>query len=189
MLVTAKRAGDFTIQARSDNGSSGATITVMDGAALPQGTVKWSGAAIDGCKTTKVIPAVPSANGPDIYEQSQCQDGEYLAAYTSEGIQLWRRKIGDTGAPSVPEAGKNDVPAIRPNSSRLDLHSPSICDLADVGAGQEKIRELLNQHNLSFNQGAANERAWTIDESTVQCKLWFDEKLVLAKKRKILVTE
>jgi hypothetical protein len=61
--LTAKSAGDFRLEGRSSNGSADATITVVEGGVLPIGTVKWSEGKIDGCKTTKIIPAVPSASG------------------------------------------------------------------------------------------------------------------------------
>jgi hypothetical protein len=32
-------------------------------------------------------------------------------------------------------------------------------------------------------------RAWIVDESNTQCKLWFDDKLILSRKRKMLVSE
>jgi hypothetical protein len=189
LTITAKRAGDFTVSAHNPDGSAEATIKVLEGSILPQGTAKWSGASVEGCKTTKVIPAVPSANGPDIFEQSKCEDGEYLAAYTSEGIQLWRRKLGGAGPPPAAEFRKNGAAASPPNTGRLDLRSPSICDLVVIGTDQQKIREVLNQRNLSFSEGTRDERAWIVDESSTQCKLWFDEKSVLTKKRKMFVSQ
>ena len=189
LTLTAKREGDFTVNAQNPDGSADATIKVMEGSALPQETVKWSGASVEGCKTTKVIPAVPSANGPDIFEQSHCEDGEYLAAYTSEGIQLWRRKVGGSGPSPVAELRKNGVAASQSNTGRLDLRSTSICDVVTTGTDQQKIRDVLNQHNLSFSEGTPGERAWIVDESSTQCKLWFDDKSVLTKKRKMFVSE
>jgi hypothetical protein len=84
---------------------------------------------------------VPSANGPDVFEQRHCADGEYLAAYTSEGIELWRRKIGGAGAPVATEMNKAAV-ATQQHSARLDTKSSSICDLVTVGIEQSKIRDL-----------------------------------------------
>jgi hypothetical protein len=156
----------------------------MEGESLPIGTVKWSSGAVAGCKTTKIIPAVPSPNGPDVYEQSQCEDGQYVAAYTVDGIQMWRRKIGAGGGAAVAERSKNEVAA-----GRLNLLSASACDLVAVGTEQQKVRELLRQHNVSFSEGAPGERVWSIEESGSQCKIWFDDKLVVTKKRKIFVGE
>lgn len=181
--ITAKKAGDFSIGARSGDRSARAAVKVLEGGTMPVGTVKWSAGTIPGCKTTKIIPAVPSANGPDVYEQSQCEDGQYVAAYTADGIQMWRRKVGN----SVVPAAENSNPAVA--AARLNLRSAYICDSVLVGTDQQKIRDLLHQHNLSFSEGASSERVWVVDESNVQCKLWFDDKSVLTKKRKIFVTE
>ena len=183
LVITAKRAGDFRISARSPDGTADATVKVMEGTTLPLGTVKWSAGTIPGCKTTKIIPAVPSASGTDVFEQSECEDGVFLAAYTADGIQLWRRKIGGAGTPAA-ELAKSAAVA-----GRLNLRSPSICDSLSEGTGQQNIRELLTQRNLSFSEGSPGERAWIVEESGTQCKLWFDDKSVLTKKRKILVSE
>lgn len=182
--LTAKSAGDFRLEGRSSNGSADATITVMQGASLPVGTVKWSAGKIDGCKTTKIIPAVPSANGPDIYEQSQCKDGQYTSAYTVDGVLLWRRKMNGLGASS-------DTPAVDDgNATRhLDPRSKSICDSISVGADQEKIRDLLDQRKITFTEGLPDHHEWVVDELNAQCRLWFDDKNVLTKKRKILTSE
>ena len=63
------------------------------------------------------------------------------------------------------------------------------CDSIEVGDAQAKIRDLLHQQNLTFSEGAASEHVWTIDESNTQCKLWFDDKSQVSKKRKVFVTE
>jgi outer membrane protein assembly factor BamB len=156
----------------------------MEGATLPAGTVKWSAGSVKGCTSTKIIPAVPSADGPDVFEQSQCEDGQYLAAYTADGVQLWRRKIGGAGAAAVAGATGN-----APVNGRLELRSTSVCDSILIGTDRQKIRDLLHQHNLTFNEGSPAERVWIVDESTTQCKLWFDDKSALAKKRKIFITQ
>jgi hypothetical protein len=117
-----------------------------------------------------------------------CSDGEYLAAYTSEGIQLWRRKIGGDNS-AVANVEKNDNSRGRPETGRLDLHSGSVCDLVEVGAGQQKIRDLLSRRNLSFTEGASGERAWIVEQSGSQCKLWFDSNSALTKKRKTFLNE
>lgn len=185
LTITAQQVGDFRITARGArpaDASAEATVKVMEGNQLPAGTVRWSTATIPGCKTVNIVSAVPTANGPDLFEQSQCADGQYVAAYTAEGIQMWRRKVGDSNIPVA--AG-----AKPPVASRLDLSSKSICDLVLVGADQAKIRDLLGQRNLSFRLGVPSERVWIVEQSGAQCKLWFDEKLLLTKKLKVFVTE
>lgn len=184
LQLIAKRAGDFRLTARTDFATAEATVKVSEGPALPAGTAKWSAGSMKGCKTTKIIPAVPRPNGPDIFEQSSCEDGEYIAAYTASGIQLWRRKISESGAPDGP--GSNNYEVV---GSRLEPHPASVCDFVSAGMEQQKIRDLLSERKLSFREEPAGGRVWLVEESNTQCRLWFDEKSVLVKKRKVFVTE
>lgn len=179
-----KRAGDFRLTARTDFATAEASVKVVEGSTLPTGTVKWASGGKSGCKTTKVIPAVPRPNGPDIFEQSICEDGEYLAAYTSSGVQLWRRKISANGLPA--DGAGNGYESV---GSRMQAHASSICDSVSVGTEQQKIRDLLTQHDLPIHEEPAGGRVWLVEESGTQCKLSFDEKLILVKKRKVFVVE
>jgi hypothetical protein len=54
---------------------------------------------------------------------------------------------------------------------------------------QLKIRELLTQHNLSFREETTGGRVWLVEESSTQCRMWFDEKTILVKKRKVFVAD
>ncbi len=183
VTIVAKQAGDFRISAQSKNGSAEGTVKVMEGK-IPVGTAIWSGGTIPGCKSVQLVQAMPSANGPDMYETSHCADGDYVTALTADGMQLWRRRLGAPGATTATPDGKNTVEA-----SRINLAAPSICDSLLLGTDQQKIRDLLQQRNLSFSEGASGDHAWIIEESNKRCKLWFDDKSVLTKKRKIFVTE
>jgi hypothetical protein len=189
LVVTAKQRGDFTISAHNSDGSAEASIKVMEGTTLPEGTAKWTGTSVEGCKTIKVIPAVPSANGPDIFEQSQCADGSYVTAYTEEGIQLWRRKVSNAGP--VPSGGSvgNEQTGKASLSGGLNVHATSVCDLLAIGAEQQKIREILKERNLSFSELHEGGSVWLIEESNKHCKLWFDEKATLTRKSKIFVND
>lgn len=183
LTITAKQAGDFRISAQSKNGSAEATVKVMEGK-MPVGTAIWSSGTVPGCKSVQLVQAMPSANGPDMYETSHCADGDYVTALTSDGMQLWRRRLGGTVAASALPDSKTTAEA-----SRINLASTSICDSVLVGTDQQKIRDLLRQRNLSFSQGASDERVWIVEESNKRCELTFDDKSVLTKKRKIFVTE
>lgn len=199
LLITAKRAGDFLISARLGDRRAKAMVKVLEGDTLPIGTVKWSSGTVPGCKTTKVIPAEPSSNGPDIFEESQCEDGPYVAAYSADGIQLWRRKMADPGEqavaeskpapPLVPPFVPTVAAPVAPSVARINPSATNVCDAVSAGASQQEIRELLQKRNLSFSEGAPSERMWTVEEPKVQCNLWFDEKGTVTKKRKIFVTE
>jgi hypothetical protein len=185
LTVTAKQAGEFRISAQSRNGSAEATVKVMEGK-MPVGTAIWTSPTVPGCKPIQLAQAMPSANGPDMYSTSRCEDGDYITALTSDGITLWRRRVGDSQAPmpSITEKTGNKIPA-----ARLNPRSPSVCDSLSTGTSQQAVRDLLHQRSLSFSETASGERVWTVEESNSQCKLWFDDKAVLVKKRKIFVTE
>jgi hypothetical protein len=185
LTITAKQPGEFRIEARSENGSAEATVKVVEGK-LPVGTAIWTTPDPPGCKPKQMVQAVPSNNGPDMYDISHCEDGDYVTALTSDGIVLWRRRIGDraTRGTALPPEVANKAPA-----ARLDAHSSSVCDSLSTGTEQEAIRDLLHQRNLSFSEGSEGERSWIVEESNTECKLWFDEKLILVKKRKVFVSQ
>ena len=186
VTVTAKRPGDFHLNARAQSGSAEASVTVVaDG--LAAGDVIWSQGKISGCKATKIVQAVPTANGPALYEQSDCDDGQYVAAYTADGIQMWRRKVSDVFAEGVSKSQNSSSSELPGN--RFSVHSTSICDSIPIGSEQRKIRELASQHGLTMSEARDDQAIWTIDESNTQCLLWFNDKLAVTKKRKRFVAQ
>jgi hypothetical protein len=182
--IVAKEAGDYRVDGRSADGSAEATVTVAHGDRLPPGSALWRSGDVPGCQSVKITPALPNTAGIAYYQQTQCDDGGYIQAYRANGVQMWRTKISDTG---VPPSAAGDIPA-NP-AARLNVRSASVCDSISVGDAEAKVRDLLHQQNLAFSEGAASEPGWTIDESNTQCKVWFDEKSQVSKKRKVFVTE
>jgi hypothetical protein len=90
---------------------------------MPVGTAIWSSGAVADCKSVQLVQAMPSANGPERYGTSHCADGDPITATAADGMQLWRRRLGASGAtPPIPDS-KN---AVEP--SRINLDSTSICD-------------------------------------------------------------
>jgi hypothetical protein len=185
LRLFSKRAGEFRLTARTDFAVAEATIKVTDGPVPVPGTVQWSSGSMPGCTTTRLIKAKPGY-GPDVFQQSRCEDGEYLAAYTSSGVQLWRRKMNDNGAPSESSSGGSDYEVL---GNRLEPTSASVCDSVSVGTGQQHIRDLLTARKLTFREERPGSNVWLVEEANAQCRLWFDEKLLLSKKRKVFVTE
>jgi hypothetical protein len=129
---------------------------------------------------------VPTSNGPALYEISQCPDGTYVAAFTADGMQMWRRKIGSSALPQMP-AG-TPVSADTP-ISRLNTHPVSVCESVMVGTEQQKVRDILDASHLSFNEGSPGAREWVVEERGSQCNIWFDPQLRVSKKRKTLVEQ
>jgi hypothetical protein len=183
--LTARLAGEYRITARSDYATAEAIVTVVEGSSLPPNTVKWSSGAVAGCRVVKVIPARPTPNGPYVFEQSVCEDGEFVAAYTADGVQLWRTKLhGSDAPPSTP--GGNDYAVL---GNRLNAHAASICDSVSAGIEQQKVHDLLAQRNLPFHEEPSSGRVWLVEETNAQCRLWFDEKMLLVRKKKVFIAE
>lgn len=92
--VTAKDHGTVTLRARLGGESAESVITVYAGDSLKIGTVRWSAPPIPGYKTSKIVNAVPSANGPDIYTLDTNDSGHaIIRAFFSDGRQLWMKKM------------------------------------------------------------------------------------------------
>jgi hypothetical protein len=178
----ARRAGEFRLTARTDFATAEASVKVVEAKEMTQGTMRWQSGKKEGCTTTKILPARPNASGVYAYQQSQCEDGVYLAAYTSDGVQLWRRKISD----SPSQTGSNDYEV---EGHHLEARPASICDAVQVGTEQEKIRAMLTEQRLSFREQPGAEHIWLVEQSNTQCRLQFDDKLMLVKKKKVFVVD
>ena len=178
----ARRAGEFRLMARTDFATAEASVKVVEAKDMTQGTMRWQSGKKEGCTTTKILPARPNGSGVFAYQQSQCEDGVYLAAYGADGVQLWRRKIND----SPSQTGSNDYEV---EGEHLEARPASICDAVQVGTEQEKIRAMLLEQHLSFREQPGGEHVWLVEQSNAQCRLEFDDKLMLAKKKKVFVVE
>ena len=178
----ARHAGEFRLTARTDYATAEASVKVVDPKDMTQGTMRWQSGKKQGCTTTKILPARPNPSGVYAYQQSQCEDGVYIAAFTSDGVQLWRRKISD----SPSQTGSNDYEV---EGQHLEARPASICDAVQVGTEQEKIRAMLAEQHLSFREQPGAERVWLVEQSNAQCRLQFDDKLMLVKKKKVFVVE
>jgi hypothetical protein len=182
--IMAKQVGSFTLTAHTSAGFADAQIEVLRGSTLPMGTVKWSVADLPGCHTTKITPAVPSPNGPDVFEESACADGTYIRALTADGVLLWRRKIDSTPHPGMLSQHSTSTPT----AASLHASASSICDAISMGMQKSEVEKLTTARQL----GAPIESpsgVWLIEEEGAQCKLWFDAGSQVVKKRKILITE
>ena len=164
--VTAKHPGHCTLTAHADQGFGDAQVEVMDGTAMKPGTILWSQPARPGCESIQLIQAVPTANGPDLYETSACPDGSYVTALTSDGMLLWRRRLGaDKNVPSAIHtkgsfitATVNSAPVVP-----LNTHAASICDAVSVGMKQEVVKDLIKEHALPAAT-EFTETPWSVDE-------------------------
>jgi hypothetical protein len=101
--ITAMNHGTTIVRADAGGRSAEASITVVSGDKLAIGSIRWSAPEIPGFKTKKINPAVPSANGPDIYSIEGNAQGESLVrAFTSDGLQLWMRRFSKSAGGTLP---------------------------------------------------------------------------------------
>jgi hypothetical protein len=182
VVVTALHAGKATLRAHAGDGATEAHIEVVEGNSLPMGTVIWSSGDLPGCKTRKIMPAVPVANGPDIFEESRCADGTYIRAYSADGILMWRRKIDSAHAPEPTIVQPPTTP-----SNSFNTRAGSICDSISSGMKQEAVSDLLKARHLGVP--ADDQETWVVEEDGAQCKVWFGAASDVVKKRKTLTTE
>ena len=182
LFIRPRKTGEFRLTARTYYVTAEATVKVVEAGEMKPGEMTWSSGHKEGCITTKVMQVRPVPGGPDIYQQTQCPDGVYLAGYTADGVQLWRRKMSD----SPSQTGPNDYPTA---GQHLEEHPASICDAVQAGAEQEKIRGMIAERLLTFREQPGGEHVWVVEEANTQCRLTFDEKKMLAKKKKVFVVE
>jgi hypothetical protein len=176
VVLTAYAGGD----------SSEASIEIRSGSSLPIGTTKWSVTELPGCKTMKLAPAVPSANGPDIYVQEACPDGAYVRAITEDGREMWRRKIGGSIA-SAP-LGLKEKEEPQP-AEHLNLSAHSLCDDISSGMTKDVVSKLAQDHNLPLDEKERNSSRWVIEEHNFRCTISFDGGGTVVKAKKVFITD
>ncbi|HKI26577.1 MAG TPA: hypothetical protein VKA07_09640 [Candidatus Sulfotelmatobacter sp.] len=186
-VVQAKQASsNVTLTAYADGDSADATVEIRSESTLPVGSQIWSVPPIPGCKSEKLIQAVPSANGPDLYDQEQCPRGTVIRALTADGRELWRRQI--TGAGGV----LANEPVTKPpadTGQHLDLHRSSICDGISPGMTKDEVSKVANGRSLSVGKKQWQGDSWEFEEEGSRCAISFDEKsgAVVKKKKTIII--
>jgi hypothetical protein len=174
------------LTAYAEGDSSEASIEIRSGASLPIGTTKWSVTALPGCKTTKLTPAVPSANGPDIYVEESCPDGPYVRAITDDGRELWRRKIGGPMAPLAQGSeGKEETQV----AEHINLSARSLCDEISSGMSKDGVGRLAQDRNLRLGEKERQGNSWVFEEHNFRCTVWFGEAGTVVKNKKIIITD
>ncbi len=176
VLLTAYTEGD----------SSEASIEIRSGPSLPAGTIKWSVTHLPGCKSTKMTQAVPSANGPDIYDEESCPDGAYVRALTADGRELWRRKLGGSlGTMSPTLEGKDE----NQPAEHINLGARSQCDEISSGMTKDGVSRLVQDRNLRLGEKERQSNSWVFEEPNFRCTIWFGEAGKVVKNKKIIITD
>lgn len=100
-------AGTVTVTATVGSVTGQTTVTVLAGS-LAVGTVLWSAPALSGYTAQQIVQAVPTANGPDLYEIDSGPNGDTLVrAFKSDGEQLWQSDVAGQSTAGMNAVGDN----------------------------------------------------------------------------------
>jgi len=101
--VVAKSPGSTVLHARLGSEMADTTITVVSKGPLPPGTLLWSVPQIQDFVTKQIVQAVPTSSGPDLYSiEENSQNVGLIRAFTSDGRQLWSKKMDSRGSGPSP---------------------------------------------------------------------------------------
>lgn len=174
------------LTASADSDSAEANIEILSGTSRKNGTVLWSVTPIPGCKSTNLTQAVPSANGPDLYDQEECPEGSVIRALTADGRELWRRSFGGRGAPIAELTPGGTVKS----PERLDPHNTSVCDSVSGGMTRETVVKILADRGLRLDDKQRSGNQWLLEEQGFHCTISFDAASgTVVKKKKTVVTD
>ncbi len=174
------------LTAYAEGDSSEASIEIRSGPSLPAGTITWSVNHLPGCKSTKMTQAVPSATGPDIYDEESCPDGTYVRALTADGRELWRRKLGGSLVPMASGLeGKEETQL----AEHINLGARSLCDEISSGMTKDNVSRLVQDRNLRLGEKERQSNSWVFEEPNFRCTIWFGEAGTVVKNKKIIITD
>lgn len=205
VTVTAREASPSVMLAATAEGDSAdASIEIRAQGDMKPGTTLWSVAPTPGCKTTQMIQAVPSANGPDLYVQETCPDGTMLRALTSDGRELWRKMLaGKSVGAAVPTSNgpyvgflpngptsPAPVKPAEPVGAHINTHGTSMCDAVSAGMTRDDAMNAATQHNIKLDAKQRQRDTWVIEEQGSSCTISFDAMTGnVVKKKKTIVTD
>lgn len=175
---------NVVLSANSNGDSAEASIEIRSEKTLTPGTKLWSVDALPGCKSEKLTEAMPTANGPDLYAQETCPDGTFIRAFTADGRELWRRKLGDW---SVPVSPNSKVKEQTRSGEHINPSADSICDSITLGATKDAVAKLVDQRKLPLNEKERAGDRWVLEEQGSRCMIFFDAG-VTVKKQKIIIS-
>lgn len=163
--------GDVTVVAELNGKSAQAHLKVV--AALPQGATRWSvDPVLEGGRTTKITPAVPAANGPDIYVNEASASGSLIRAIAADGRELWRNGSGV----HPPNWAGQQV-------SRIDVAPGLLKTCQDIISGMSlaEVKSAFSgriPHEMSKDQ-----RVWLFQSGDVTCRVEFSKGGTVANRQ------
>ncbi|MFZ0278835.1 MAG: hypothetical protein WA254_11480 [Candidatus Sulfotelmatobacter sp.] len=145
-LQAEEPSSTVVLTASAEGDSSEASIEIRSGSSLPTGTIMWSVSPLPGCKSMKMTQAVPTATGPDIYDEESCPDGTYVRALTADGRELWRRKLGGAPVPTAPDLERKEKSL---PTEHIGLSTRSVCD--EISSGMTKMAFQSSRRTATFD--------------------------------------
>jgi len=171
--VSSITATHFEIIAHYEGRTASATVTVVSGYSLPEGTSKWVVMELPGFKTVKLIPAYPTAGGADVFAEETLGSTRIIRAYTEDGRELWRTVLhGELSAELIAE---QSAPSIK---------KKSVCDAVKIGDAKKDVAALPQATDYSGNSGLFGRGLWSMEENGVTCHVYFDADGKVARKRR-----
>lgn len=190
-VVQAVEAATVMLTASAEGDSAQATVDILSGHTPPIGTRLWTVSALPGCTTKKMTQAVPSATGPDLYDEEECPQGNFVRALTADGREMWRRQI--TGSGGVLESRSQSEPVAKPQTDtgrHLNLHPVSVCDGVSPGMTKDAVSQVANAHNLHVEPRQRPSDTWEFEEEGSRCTISFDGNSgAVVKKKKAIIIE
>lgn len=174
--VSSRTPKQFEIVADYQGNRAVATVTVIAGYKLPEGTVKWSVTELPGFQTGKITPAFPTAGGPDVFVEEKSATQRFIRAYTDDGRELWRYSGSETLTPEI----------IAEQSQPITLNKKSVCDSVKIGATKKDISALQQAADYAANPTLFGRDKWDIEENGVTCHVAFDPAGKVLRKRREL---
>lgn len=187
VLQAETESSSVTLTAYAEGDSAQATVDISSNHTLPAGTVLWTVTPLPGCKSKKLSQAVPSATGPDLYDEEECPQAEFVRALTADGRELWRRQITGTGGVL---ASKPVTQQPADAGQHLDTHRASVCDSVSPGMTKDAVSNSLNGHHLNVEKKQWRSDNWELEEEGYRCTISFDANTAtVVKKKKTVVTD
>src|SRR5512133_1032637 len=154
--VSSDTATQFEVIAHYEGKTASATVTVVSGYSLPEGTSKWVVMELPGFKTVKLTPAYPTAGGPDVFAEETMGATRIIRAYTEDGRELWRSALrGSLTAEFVAE------------QSRTSIKKKSVCDSLKIGDTKKDVATLPQAADYAGNSGLYTRAQWSVEENGV----------------------
>lgn len=176
VMVEFAEPGEYSIHAYSPEGSGSATVHVVNLRALPYGATKWRVESFEGCKTVKLIPAIPAAGSTnDVFMQDACPQGTVVRALTAEGLENWRTWLGEK------EVDVQHLDAYEPKA----LLVKSVCDGVKPDMSRDDVLKIAATAKIELPASEKTKDVWTFEEGGGECHVSFKDGKV-TKKQKVI---